>query len=236
MEADLLALLSTAVTLGFLHTVLGPDHYLPFIVLSRASSWSTGRTLAITFLCGVAHVGSSIVLGCLGLAAGVSVAQLQGIEGARGAVAAWILIAFGLVYFIWGAKQALRGKTHKHHHFHLDGTLHDHNHRHESGHLHLHRGKNRSLTPWVLFTIFVFGPCEVLIPVLLYPAAKLDWGAVWLAALFFGAATISTMMAMVWAGVRGLELVAVDRLERYLHAAAGLTVLLCGLAIQLLGA
>ena len=32
-----LALLSvTAISIGFIHTLLGPDHYLPFIVLSKA--------------------------------------------------------------------------------------------------------------------------------------------------------------------------------------------------------
>ena len=34
---DSIALLSvTAISIGFFHTILGPDHYLPFIVLSEA--------------------------------------------------------------------------------------------------------------------------------------------------------------------------------------------------------
>ena len=45
MESDLGILALTAATIGFVHTVTGPDHYLPFIVIGRARRWSLGRTL-----------------------------------------------------------------------------------------------------------------------------------------------------------------------------------------------
>ncbi len=52
-----IALLSvTAVSLGFIHTLLGPDHYLPFIVLSEAKKWTIKKTMLITLLCGMGHV------------------------------------------------------------------------------------------------------------------------------------------------------------------------------------
>ena len=42
------ALLSTAAILGIVHTILGPDHYVPFVAMGRARGWSLGRTLGIT--------------------------------------------------------------------------------------------------------------------------------------------------------------------------------------------
>jgi hypothetical protein len=33
MDGSLLVLLGTAATIGFVHTALGPDHYLPFLGL-----------------------------------------------------------------------------------------------------------------------------------------------------------------------------------------------------------
>ena len=61
---DSIALLSvTAISIGFFHTLLGPDHYLPFIVLSQARNWSLKKTMIITFLCGLGHVLSSVILG-----------------------------------------------------------------------------------------------------------------------------------------------------------------------------
>jgi hypothetical protein len=34
-----MVLLVTALSVGFMHTLLGPDHYVPFIVIGRARRW-----------------------------------------------------------------------------------------------------------------------------------------------------------------------------------------------------
>ena len=60
-----------------------------------------------------------------------------------------------------------------------------------------HSGTAALATPWALFIIFVFGPCEPLIPVLMYPAAHANWLAVTAVCLAFGLATIGTMLAMM---------------------------------------
>ena len=91
------------------------------------------------------------------------------------------------------------------------------------------------MTPWVLFTIFVFGPCEPLIPVLMYPAANASLLGVIMVALIFAAATIGTMCAVVVAAMASLGTLArpMARLERYGHALAGFVILLCGAAMKL---
>ena len=100
MEESIKLLSTTAVSIAFLHTLLGPDHYLPFIVLGEAKKWSLPKTMLITFLCGLGHVMSSVVIGFIGIAAGIAVNKLVGIEAVRGSVAAWLFIAFGLIYMI----------------------------------------------------------------------------------------------------------------------------------------
>ena len=72
MNSEILTLSITAASLGFLHTLAGPDHYLPFFVLSKAKKWSNWKTVWITTLCGLGHVGSSIVIGAIGIAFGLS--------------------------------------------------------------------------------------------------------------------------------------------------------------------
>jgi len=232
----MLILLPMAGSIGFLHTVLGPDHYVPFVVMSRARGWSAVKTALITFLCGLGHVASSVVLGAIGIAAGIALTKLEGIESARGEIAAWLLIGFGAVYFAWGLRRAMRGKSHTHAHLHRDGALHEHEHDHESAHLHVHADEGKpSLTPWILFTVFLFGPCEPLIPLLMFPAAAESASGVFLVASVFGAVTIGTMLAAVLALSFGLRLVSMKPLERYSHALAGATICLCGLAIRFLG-
>jgi sulfite exporter TauE/SafE len=108
MSSELLVLIGTAATLGLVHTVLGPDHYLPFIVISRARRWSLPKTLSISFLCGLGHVLSSVVLGLIGIALGIAVSRLEGVESFRGGAAAWLLIGFGFAYFIWGNTQSYK--------------------------------------------------------------------------------------------------------------------------------
>ncbi|MBI4681128.1 MAG: hypothetical protein HY753_08025, partial [Nitrospirae bacterium] len=159
MSNELLILIIAAASIGFFHTLLGPDHYLPFIVMSRSRNWSLRKTSLVTVLCGIGHVLSSVLLGIIGIALGIAVSKLEAIESFRGSIAAWVLIAFGLVYFIWGMRRALRNKPHEHLHKHEYGFSHMHTHHHTEVHMHVHRKKGtKNITPWVLFTIFVFGP------------------------------------------------------------------------------
>jgi len=124
MSQEMIILLSTAAVLGFFHTLLGPDHYLPFIVMGKARQWSMAKTTWITVLCGMGHVASSVLLGFIGIALGMAVTKLVVVESFRGNLAAWALIAFGLVYFVWGMRRAWKNKPHQHSHFHTEGHTH----------------------------------------------------------------------------------------------------------------
>jgi len=247
IEREIWVLAGTAASLGFIHTVIGPDHYLPFIVIGRARGWTLRKTLFVSFLAGLGHILSSVVLGFLGIALGIAVARLEGVESTRGEIAAWLLIGFGLAYFVWGMRRAWKGKPHTHPHLHgPDGPhehphgpdgLHEHVHSHEIGeHAHPHgEGGKANITPWVLFTIFVFGPCEPLIPLVMYPAARHSTAGVALVAAAFGLVTIATMLVIITAASWGARFVRLGRLERYSHALAGLMIFVSGLAVQFLG-
>ncbi|MDD5208363.1 MAG: sulfite exporter TauE/SafE family protein [Elusimicrobiales bacterium] len=225
------AILLTAASLGFIHTVLGPDHYVPFIALAKARNWTAARTATVTFLCGVGHVGSSVLIGLAGIAFGTSVSKLQWLEGLRGDAAGWLLLSFGLAYMLWGIKKAIKGEKHSHFHSHDGVSPHSHEHPHETEHAHVH-GNTSSVTPWALFIIFIFGPCEPLIPVLMYPAMKSGLGQAMAAAAVFSAVTITTMMITVFLLLSGVRLFPVERMERYAHALAGFTIFACGIAVK----
>jgi sulfite exporter TauE/SafE len=235
MSNEFIILAGTAATIGFVHTIFGPDHYLPFIVLSKARQWSSIKTAVITLLCGIGHVLSSVVLGFIGVALGIAVFKLEAIESFRGELAAWLLIAFGFTYFIWGIHRAIRSRPHEHLHLHESGEVHSHPHQHIGDHSHVHSSKSGNLTPWVLFTIFVFGPCEPLIPLVMYPAAKGNMITVAIVASIFGLTTIATMLGIVLSASYGLSKLPLRKLEKYSHALAGLTIFLCGGVIKFLG-
>jgi len=235
MSQDLTLLAITAATVGFLHTILGPDHYIPFIAMAKARDWSIRKTLLITSACGIGHVVSSVVIGLIGIGFGIAVSELEIIESTRGEIAGWLLIGFGLAYLIWGLKKAVKNKPHAHIHLHENGTIHTHDHNHHKEHAHPHQEEKKSITPWILFTIFVFGPCEALIPILMYPAATKSVSGLILVTSVFGVTTILTMLSIIVISLQGINLINLGKLERYTHAIAGGTILICGLAINFLG-
>lgn len=237
---ETLALCVTAITVGAIHTLLGPDHYVPFVAMARAGDWSLGKTLRVTAACGLAHVAGSVTIGLVGLALGLAVMRLEAFEAFRGDVAAWLMIGFGLAYAVWGLVRAARSHApHDHVHVHADGTVHAHTHTHDTPHLHVHASQASRApsgpvwSPWLLFLVFAFGPCEPLIPLLMYPVAKASWSAVAAVVLAFAAATIATMSMAVVVLRSGASLLPARGLERYSHALAGAAILMCGTLISL---
>lgn len=211
--AETAALCVTAGSVGALHTLLGPDHYVPFVAMARAGGWPISKTLRVTLACGLGHLAGSVGLGISGLALGLAAARFEPIESVRGDVAGWLLIVFGAALFGWGCWRAAGQRD-------ADG--------HES------RGAAvRSVwAPWAAFLVFAFGPCEPLIPLVMLPAARASgWGVTAVIAAF-GAATLATMLAAVWALRRGVGLVRAPRLACCADMLAGLAILACGVLVQ----
>jgi ABC-type nickel/cobalt efflux system permease component RcnA len=239
-SGSLSVLLGTAIALGFLHTVLGPDHYVPFVMMAKAQSWSRLKTAVVSVLCGLGHVGSSVVIGLTLAFAGMAFAEWEGSRWAgwheaRGSLAAWLLIGVGTAFFLWGVISASRGRRHAHVHTHEDRATHTHEHSHKGVHMHVHGTQVRNLTPWVLFTIFILGPCESLIPLMLAAWAVAGMGGSLLVAAAFSAVTVLTILGTVSVLMLGISRIPFGRLDRWSTAAAGLSLGLCGVAIRWLG-
>lgn len=232
-------LCGTAAAIAFVHTLLGPDHYLPFVALARARDWSLARTLRMTLLCGAGHIVGSVLLGFVGIYASVQLHALEWVEGLRGDLAAWALVSLGLVYTTWGLRRAWRNRPHTHWHSH-GGERHVHAHRHQSAHAHAHGAQEvaarpGSATGWAIFIVFVLGPCEPLIPILMFPAARESLAGVVAVTLVFALVTVLTMLAVVAVSSWGLRSVRLPGMERFSEAIAGGTITLCGLSIAVLG-
>lgn len=234
MVPELWSLAGVATAIGCIHTLLGPDHYVPFVALSKAGRWTMRKTLTVTWLCGIAHVISSVALGFIGIALGLAVSRLEGVEELRGAIAAWMLVAFGAAYTTWGLLRAVRRQSHHHWHAHEHGMSSSQPHQgaaHRPSHEQRSDDRSHDRTPWVMFTIFLFGPCEPLIPLLMYPAATAKLWGLAVVTFVFLLATLTTMTAMVMLLVSGSTLLHFHAMERYGHALAGGLVLTCGAAM-----
>ncbi len=229
LGADLAA---SAGVLGVLHTLLGPDHVVPFVVLGRLRGWSLARTVSVALLCGVAHVAASLALGAVGLAAGAAAGWLEQLDHVRGSLGAWLLVGGGGAYALWGLRVALgrRGGfvPHAHGrtvHLHRGG---DRPHDHPMGDRPHRASAGDRLGFWVLFLLLVFGPCEPLVPLFFLPASRGAWSAAWVMAAVFAAGTLVTMAVLVGLACAGASLVRLGRAARWSHALAGLTLCLAG--------
>lgn len=232
---EMSVLVLSAATLGMVHTLLGPDHYLPFIVLGKARNWSRPKTMRITFIAGLGHVSGSVILGVIGIAMGISLSKLEAFEANRGSLVGWMLIAFGLLYTAYGIYKYVKKGAH----WHLPAFLKPKSLRDKHMHLDIQELEEEDtagkLTPWILFLIFVFGPCEVLIPMLIFPAANHSAMGVFLVALVFGIATIGTMMTVVFLGYKGFSLLNLKGREYQFHLLAGLVIFVAGAGMQFMG-
>lgn len=214
MTISLSAICLTAFLTAVLHTIMGPDHYLPFIAIGKSRGYSLKKTLSWTFICGVGHILSALLLALVFIyfSHWLSKENFEWIEENRGNVAAYALIGLGAAYLLWALRHRLKHKHNtNHHHFNIPET-------------------KKNISVWVLFIIFVLGPCEALLPILM-AASVLGGSAVISGTLIFSVTTIATMMLAVTLGTLGINALRFNRLETYAHEIAGGTIMACGLAI-----
>ena len=204
-------LLVSAVSVAFFHA-LAPDHWMPFVALAQGSRWSTARLAWVTTLAGLGHVASSLLLGCLGLWAGVAIHRLRGVEAWRGSVGLWLLIGFGVAYAVWGFKHA------QHHHPHVSVQ--------DVARLYATRRL------WMLVAIVVFGPCEPLIP-LMFVASQQGMSAVWALSAVFSLVTVAMVVGQSTLSYAGVRLITSPWMERYAHALTGAAILLTAVFVLL---
>ena len=207
------ALMWFALVTAVVHTVAGPDHYLPFVMIAKAQKYSWRKAALLTLICGIGHVASALII-ALVFNAGISyiASDLQTkIEDVQSSMAAYALIGFGVAYLAWALRHRLLRK--KHDTFQENSPV-----------------AKTGITPWVLFIIFVLGPCEALWPVLL-AANVLGTGAMISATVLFSLATMATMLVMVTLGVFGLNKFKFTFVEKYAHELAGTMIMACGVAM-----
>jgi hypothetical protein len=93
--------------ISLLHAII-PNHWLPMLAISRREQWSLPETIQVTFIAGLAHVISTIIIGILLGVIGIELSDQ--IEDFTRIIAPTILVLLGL-YFL--------RQHYAHHHFHL---------------------------------------------------------------------------------------------------------------------
>lgn len=93
----MLAAAVVAAIVGVLHTLAGPDHWLPFVELARERRVDRRRLSSLVLLCGSLHCLSSVLLAMLGVAFGAALTSITGLNEARGILAGLALMLLGIL-------------------------------------------------------------------------------------------------------------------------------------------
>jgi hypothetical protein len=107
----LMAIVTASAGVGALHTLLGPDHYLPLLALGRARRWSSKRTLGVTAVAGLAHCLASFVLVLVALWFLQTASAIEGLQALRGDIAAYLLVGLGFTLILAGLRRSRRKVT-----------------------------------------------------------------------------------------------------------------------------
>lgn len=196
----------TAFAVAFLHAAL-PTHWLPFVLVGRAQKWSTGRTLGVTLLAGVGHVGLTIALGLALVLAGMALQPSLG--GLFHLIVGGLMIAVGVFYI-------MRGR---------------HNHALPEASRRVYASDRAAVA--ALVTLLTLSPCEAFLP---YYLAGMEhgWVAFLVLSGVLMAATAAGMLIFTSLSLAGFKRLGLQWVERYEETILGVALVLVGLAVAFL--
>lgn len=198
----MLTLITGSLVLSVLHALI-PNHWLPVLAISRKENWSIGQTTSVTFISGLSHALSTVMIGVAIAVVGVTLAEH--IESFTHSVAPLILILLGLFYVY---------QHHRHKHFHL--------------HPQPKSLSKRQVVVGLVVAMF-FSPCFEIEAYFLMAGAH-GWGQVILLAVLYTVVTVTGMVVWVRLAYKGLFRLNWHALEHNAGIITGATLILTGIA------
>jgi len=224
-----------AVIFGVIHIVLRRDYYKPFVAISKSKNWSSKKTMGVALYSSIGHVIGSVVLSLVGLVPAIMVARLRYFSSMKETILVWFVILFGLIFVVYGIRQAYRSKPHKHLQLYPDGTYHTHTHIHKKDSAFVEKlTKNKDLRIWSMTLNYAFVPFEALIVIQVWPVMKSHYMMIVVSTLIFSIATIVTMLAMTYLVLQGRRFSRLKKIGLFSYVIVGVLILVYGLALMFL--
>jgi len=164
--------------ISLLHAVI-PNHWLPVLAIGKKEGWTLSETSRVTFVAGLAHVVSTVIIGfLLGL---IGNKLSDHINNFTRIIAPTVLIIMGL-FFLW--------QHYIHHHFHLQNEQ-------------LEKKTKRSIILALIVAMF-FSPCLEIEAYFLLAGAK-GWYVMAAIAMMYSVVSIAGMLIWIRLGYKGLK-------------------------------
>lgn len=188
---------------SLMHAII-PSHWIPLLMVARTARWTKAETVRITMITGLAHVGSSILLGLLlGLVGYGLNLKFEHILHWLGPL---VLIFFGF-YFMY--------RHHTHHHFHIDDEL-------------VEPPIRKKQVVLSLMMFMILSPC-LEIEVFFFSAGSIGIWALLLVAGLYAFITLTGMFVWIHIAWRGWEKFNMHRIEHNAGLITGLAIIATGI-------
>ncbi|WP_276374262.1 hypothetical protein [Chryseolinea sp. H1M3-3] len=201
LNSDTLSIIAGSLVLSVLHALI-PNHWLPVLAISRKENWTLKQTTSVTFISGLSHALSTVIIGLIIGLLGVKLAG--NIEDFTHILAPVILISLGIFYIY---------QHYRHKHFHV--------------HLEVKTVSKQKIIVTLAIAMF-FSPCfEIEAYFLLAGTHGLT--QVFLLALFYTVVTVTGMVVWVRLAFKGLLSLNWHALEHNAGIITGVTLVITGL-------
>jgi putative Mn2+ efflux pump MntP len=197
----MITLITGSLILSVLHALI-PNHWLPVLAISKKENWTLSQTTSVTFIAGLAHALSTVLIGVIIGVVGVSLSST--VENFTHYIAPAVLIGIGLFYIY---------QHHRHKHFHL----------HSSPVI-----NEKSKVIITLVIAMFFSPCFEIEAYFLLAGTK-GWWMILLIAILYTVVTVSGMVLWVRLTYKGLVKLNWHALEHNAGIITGITLLLTGI-------
>lgn len=192
--------LSGTIIISVLHALI-PSHWLPVIAIGKKENWSLTETLQVTFLSGLAHALSTILIG---VAIGYIGSELSiHLEKFTNVIAPVLLILLG-IFFIW--------QHHRHRHFHIEENR--------------IQSKRKVITALVI--AMFLSPCFEIEAYFLL-AGSLGWWLIFLIAILYVIITLAGMLLWVSFVYKRLVMLNWHKWEHKAGIFTGITIIITGI-------
>jgi putative Mn2+ efflux pump MntP len=198
----MVTLITGSLILSVLHALI-PNHWLPVLAISRKENWTLSQTTSVTFISGLSHALSTVLIGIVIGMLGVTLAEH--IENFTHLVAPIILISLGIFYIY---------QHHRHKHFHL--------------HAHPKPSSRNKIVLGLVVAMF-FSPCFEIEAYFLMAGAH-GWEQVALLAVLYTVVTVTGMVVWIRLAFKGLFRLNWHALEHNAGIITGVTLIVTGIA------
>ncbi|GAB2653850.1 hypothetical protein GCM10027036_03980 [Flavihumibacter cheonanensis] len=196
------SIITGSLIISLLHAVI-PSHWLPVLAIGKRENWDLGETERVTFVSGLAHVLSTIIIGILlGL---IGLELNENIEHFTRIIAPSILILIGL-FFV--------RQHYVHHHFHLEKQK--------------IAGKSKGKIISALVIAMFLSPCLEIEAYFLLAGTK-GWWMLGLIAMMYGVITITGMVIWIRFAYKGLLKLNWHKWEHNSGIVTGLVLIVTGI-------